>query len=311
MGSLWFCIGGGTDSQAIDSNCQWIEVMESGVLGVLDRVPTGLQWFQMEQQQIHSYSHLGSCWFHTGGQQTLKPLNFILGIVKLCKGVFQLFSFRVQLVSNNSRWHSHKFTPIVICVPTDSALGENRLPSFWISFSVDRIWGKGYSGCFKSGSNQLFPIIPDGTAKNPPLLGGEWTFKLLIVIVSELKLQKGSFQVFPIRFQVIYNNSRWHSSQSTSIHIWAPGDYAFWDNTLTSLWISFTGYQGCGKGYLSCSNPDPNWFLTMPDGTAMNLPLLSSGFPLILHWGRPYPQAFWSHSQEFGAVKRGISAVFI
>ena len=83
---------------------------------------------------------------------------------------------------------------------------------------------------------------------------------------------------------------------------WGSCWFAFWDNTLTSLWISFRRYQGCGKGYPSCFNPGPNWFLTMQDVTAMNLPLLSSGFLLILHWARTHPQAFQSLSQEFGAV---------
>ena len=51
------------------------------------------------------------------------------------------------------------------------------------------------------------------------------------------------------------------------------------------------------KWYPWCFHSGPNPFPTIPDGTAMNPPLCTSGFPLIWHWERKDSQAIHSNSQ--------------
>ena len=137
----------GMDSLGIDSHCQWIEVVEGHMPGASNQVPTVVQQFQMAQEWIYPNSHLGSHWFQIGGEQTPEPLNLILGILELWKGVFQEFLFRSKLVSNNCQWHINKSTPIPFLISMESALGENWISSCWFKFSVDWRCGQGYSRC--------------------------------------------------------------------------------------------------------------------------------------------------------------------
>ena len=166
-----------------------MEVLEGGISGASNQVPTDSQQFQMAQQQNHPYSQLGSCWFHTGGEQTPKALNFILSILKLQKEAFHVSSFRFELIHNDSRWHNNKSMLIQILSgfnawkepfqvfpikfklisnnsrwhsnePASTHLGshwfcsgKNRLLSLWISFSIIWMCGKGYFTCFHSGAN--------------------------------------------------------------------------------------------------------------------------------------------------------------
>ena len=81
-------------------------------------------------------------------EQTPKPLNLIHSILKLWKGVFEVCSFRAQLIPNDSRSHSYESTPVLIWIHTDSALGENRLPTLSIPFSGEWSHGQGYSRGF-------------------------------------------------------------------------------------------------------------------------------------------------------------------
>jgi len=73
--------------------------MERGIPGVTNPVPNDSQQFQMAQQQIHPYSHLGSGRFHIRGEQTPKPWNVILRILDLWEGGFEVFSTRSQQLS--------------------------------------------------------------------------------------------------------------------------------------------------------------------------------------------------------------------
>ena len=152
------------------------------------------------------------------GRTAFQALESHSLIAKVWKGISAV-SIQVQLISNNSRCHSNESTPIVIWVPTDSALGENRFPRLWISF-------------FVSGPN-WFLTISDGTTTNPPqfpsgfpviLHWREFALERLILILSGLELWKVGFLMFSMSSQPIPNNSRWFRKESTAIQ-WERTDY--------------------------------------------------------------------------------------
>ena len=86
------------------------------------------------------YSHVCSCWFHIGGEQTPEPLNLILCIWRLWKEAFKLSHLRSQLNSSHSRWHSTKSPPF---------------PS---GFPLIPHWGRSDSQAFESHSQDFGPV---------------------------------------------------------------------------------------------------------------------------------------------------------
>jgi len=135
-------------------------------------------------------------------------------------------------------------------------------------------------------------------------IGGEQTPKPLNLILTGLKLRKGVFQIFPIRFQLIPNNSIWYSNESGIIHSWLPADSTLVENRLPSRWISFWVFWCSRKSHFSCFTSGPTWFLIIWDSRPTNPPQLPAWFSVILHWGRTDSQAVNYDSQWIEAGKR-------
>ena len=161
------------------------------------------------------------------------------------------------------------------------------------------LW-KGYPRCFHSGPNwvKTIQVVQLWVHPNSHLdswyicTGGEWTLNILIPILSGSKLWKGVFQVFPIRFQVVSNNSRWHRNESACMHMLI----SHWRRTHSQAFESHSQYWEAVERGISAI-----WFRSQlisnsARWNATNLPLFSSGFPLILHYRRPAFQALKSHS---------------
>jgi len=57
-----------------------------------------------------------------------------------------------------------------------------------------------------------------------------------------------------------------------------------WENSLPSLslWISFSWFWNCGKGFPRCFHSGTNWCLMIPDGSTTNSPQFPSRFPMNL-----------------------------
>jgi len=137
-------------------------------------------------------------------------------------------------------------------------------------------------------------------------IGGEQIPKPLNLILTGLKIRNGVFQIFPMRFQLIPNNSRWYRNESGIIHSWLPADFTLVEKRLPSCWISFWVFGSSRKAYLSCFTLGPTWFLIIRDSRPTNPPQLPVGFPVILHWGRTDSQAVNYHSQWIEAGERGF-----
>jgi len=62
--------------------------------------------------------------------------------------------------------------------------------------------------------------------------GGEWTLKLLILLLIGWKLGKEVFHVFTMRFLQVPNNSRWNSNKYAPIPIRVHAASALGENRL-------------------------------------------------------------------------------
>ena len=83
-------------------------------------IPINFRWNSSESAPIPIWI---PCDSGLGGEFTtkLKPLNLILMILKLWKGVSQVFSFGYQLMSNDSRWFWQQIHPNSHPIPHESA----------------------------------------------------------------------------------------------------------------------------------------------------------------------------------------------
>jgi len=103
---------------------------------------------------------------YIGGEQTGKQWILVLSGWNLAKGAFTLVQIRYSQIPNISTWNCNRSTLIPILTPLYFMLGENRLSSCWLWFSVCATWDMGISGV-SNVSNQFLPrskTVPHRTA---------------------------------------------------------------------------------------------------------------------------------------------------
>ena len=165
--------------------------------------------------------------------------------------------FSSQLISNNSRCHNNKSTPVPIRVPATSLLlfssgfllilhwrGMNS-PCIYSHFQ----WIEVVGGYMPGASNQ----VP--TVAQPFQMAQEWIYpkvspRFLLIPdwggtdsqafeshFGDSKLWKGAFQVFSFRSKLISNNCQWHSNKSTPIPFLISREFALEENWILSCWF--------------------------------------------------------------------------
>jgi len=149
--------------------------------------------------------------------------------------ISNLFSW----IPNSYRWNYNRSTPIPVWSHSAFMLGENRLSSCGLWFTVDGTWCKWYSSCLKSFSYW----IPNSSRQNcdrSPLIA-VWT-------PCEFTLGQTNCQcwfsvdgpsgwVIPVlsnQFSWIPNSSRWNCNRCPLIPIWTPTAFTVGKNWLSS-----------------------------------------------------------------------------
>ena len=197
-----------------------------------------------------------------------------------------MFLIRFQLIPNNFRWHSNESAPVHIWCPSDSALGENRLPSLWISFSAFWRCEKRYFSCLNWGPN-WFLTISDGTTANLVEVCS-LTIPVYFVALCQrlICLHKRADYCPGVCGKVLFDSTFTITSpgvlqppraawvliitlnKSAPIHIWVP---ILVEKSVPGLWMISSRFQKCVRGDFKCSQTCLNWFLMIPHCTTTNL----------------------------------------